>query len=96
MLPHRRANDFGELFDLQEDAARCEELRLDPWDFYQEVQCNDEEIRRFIMHTVYWLSCCHGNRRTIEFSEVEWEYLGATADDIKRNEEWLEKRKNEV
>ena len=90
----RRAFDSGVLtFDAPKGAAPDKEIALDPLDFRQQVQRDDREISLFIVHTGYWLSYSYGRRYPVQLdSEADLEYLGATAEDIGRNEESLKER----
>lgn len=85
----RRGFDSGEItFDVPE-SANYKEIVLDYSDFDPQPPATDEEIRQFIVHTVYWLSYRYGNRLPVSFEDsVDLEYLGVGAEDMRRNV-WL-------
>jgi hypothetical protein len=88
----RRAFDSSEVsFDVPDDPDYFKRVRMEHSDFQPAVAASDEEIRQFIVHTAYWNSYRgrHGHRFPIQFdSEIDLEYLGVTAEDVRRNQ-WL-------
>jgi hypothetical protein len=86
----RRGFDEGKVgFDLPEDPHYFKKLPLSESDFEQQPQVGDQEIRQFIIHTAFWLSYRYGSRYPVQFdSPMNVDYLGVTAEDIRRNV-WL-------